>query len=71
MSAEWVNGELRGAKGMFPADFVDSVPDDLPLEAKKEEKETSKAEPKPEVGSCVHAHVYVCMCVHLHGLCLL
>ena len=26
---EWVNGELHGKTGMFPAEFVDSIPKDL------------------------------------------
>lgn len=39
VSAEWVNGELGGAKGMFPTEFVDGVPDGLP-----EAESTSKAE---------------------------
>lgn len=30
INAEWVSGELGGAKGIFPAEFVDKVPDDLP-----------------------------------------
>lgn len=41
VNAEWVNGELSGAKGMFPTDFVDEVPDGLP-EAAKEGPSTSK-----------------------------
>lgn len=36
VNAEWVTGELRGAKGIFPADFVDRLPEGLP-EASKEE----------------------------------
>ena len=43
-----MNGELRGAKGMFPASFVDSVPGSLP-EAAKEEPDSSKKEPEPKV----------------------
>lgn len=41
VNAEWVTGELGGAKGIFPADFVDGVPDGLP-EAAKEAVNTSK-----------------------------
>jgi len=31
---EWVLGEKGGDQGMFPADFVDSIPDSLPLQPK-------------------------------------
>ena len=44
---------------MFPASFVDSVPDDLP-QAQKKEAEPSKPEAKPEVSVCV----CVCACVY-------
>ena len=54
-----MNGEVRGAKGMFPADFVDSVPGDLP-KAGKEEKDASKEESKPKVSVCVCMHAHVC-----------
>ena len=30
VDADWVVGELRGKKGMFPVNFVDSVPENLP-----------------------------------------
>ena len=30
VDADWVVGELRGKKGMFPTSFVDKVPEDLP-----------------------------------------
>ena len=46
VSAEWVNGEFGGAKGMFPADFVDGIPDDLP----EAQKEASKAKEGDKVG---------------------
>lgn len=37
VNEEWVKGELRGSTGIFPTSFVDTVPADLPQEAKKEE----------------------------------
>ena len=37
----WVRGELGGAQGMFPADFVDSVPDSLPLVSEKTKDQVS------------------------------
>ena len=45
VNAEWVNGEFRGAKGMFPANFVDEIPADLP-DAAKEETDAAKNEVK-------------------------
>ena len=45
MDADWVVGELRGSKGMFPAGFVDKVPENLPQEGSggsgKEKMESS------------------------------
>lgn len=41
VNADWINGEIGGRKGMFPANFVDFVPDDLPM-AKKEAAKSNK-----------------------------
>ena len=56
INAEWVKGELGGLRGMFPANFVDSVPDSIPQEA--EESASDGAEHK--VGSLQHCSVGVC-----------
>ena len=39
VNKEWLKGEFAGAKGMFPANFVDPVPSDLPEETKEKESE--------------------------------
>lgn len=51
VNAEWVNGEFRGAKGIFPANFVDEIPADLP-DAAKEEADAAKSEVQKEIGQC-------------------
>lgn len=55
VNAEWVNGELCGKSGIFPVEFVDSVPENLLSEAPK--KEEASKEPKAKV----HNNVNVCM----------
>ena len=40
VDADWVMGELRGKKGMFPASFVDKVPENLPQDSGKEKSQS-------------------------------
>ena len=55
MDADWVVGELRGKKGMFPASFVDKVPENLPQESsggssssKEKTESLSKSQPSSQ-----------------------
>ena len=50
VNAEWVNGELRGKSGIFPVDFVDSVPENLLCEA-----------PKKKASHETKVHTYNCI----------
>ena len=36
VDADWVVGELRGKKGMFPVSFVDKVPENLPKDSSEQ-----------------------------------
>ena len=46
VDADWVVGELRGKKGMFPASFVDKVPDNLPQDSGGDSKEKTESPSK-------------------------
>lgn len=48
VDADWVVGELRGKKGMFPSSFVDKVPENLPpRESGDKEKPQSPSKSPP------------------------
>ena len=40
VDADWVVGELRGKKGMFPSSFVDSVPENLPQDSQEQNSQS-------------------------------
>ena len=40
VDADWVVGELYGKNGMFPASFVDKVPENLPQESSGDKADT-------------------------------
>ena len=39
VDADWVVGELRGKKGMFPVNFIDKVPENLPKDSDEKSSE--------------------------------
>lgn len=45
MDADWVVGELRGKKGMFPASFVNKVPENLPKDSGGESSKVKTESP--------------------------
>lgn len=40
VDADWVVGELRGKKGMFPVNFVDKVPENLPKKSDEQKADS-------------------------------
>ena len=56
MNEEWVEGELGGTRGIFPASFVDHLPPDLPMKLKQTDTKQDAA--GGEV-CCINLPVYL------------
>ena len=63
VDADWVVGELRGSKGMFPAGFVDKVPENLPQEGSGgSSKEKTESSSQPTVTMKKVNYMYTVLC---------
>ena len=62
VDADWVMGELRGKKGMFPLSFVDKVPENLPQDGgdKKSDSQPQAAATKPQPQAAATKQVNTC-----------
>ena len=50
VNEEWVCGRLKsGQEGMFPASFVDHLPEELPLQSELEKRATEEVEKEVKV----------------------
>ena len=58
VNEQWVEGEIEGKTGIFPASFVDCVPPDLP------EKAANTEPPQPAKVYTIHS--VVCVCVYVY-----